>query len=288
MDTIVPRQGPEPVTWNPGCCPGAPGEEGDRRGRGPSPSAPAGPSPPTRGHLHCRSPSATEGAHASESPGRRGREWGALRRAHQARGGGRRVGRGSWHRLGLGCIWFALVFKMHGDHFIPRVSSEGEQSPRRWDSRGPGRASTGQRAAAVVAGGGGSDGEGDEAVVALDVPLQDLGAGPQHALEAGPVQLHALERAPGHHGGRPRPVQQQRDLPCGRERVPSGARPGGGAVGLGKSGRVPRTPGDFRSQSTETRSAPAESLGPWAPAASPAVWPSAWSLSGLPRAGTGP
>lgn len=69
----------------------------------------------------------------------------------------------------------------------------------------------------------GSDGEGDEAVVALDVPLEDLGAGAQHALEAGPVQLHALEGPPGHHGGRPGPVQQQRDLPWGRERA-SGLR----------------------------------------------------------------
>lgn len=70
---------------------------------------------------------------------------------------------------------------------------------------------------------GGSDGEGDEAVVALDVPLEDLGAGAQHTLEAGPVQLHALEGPPGHHGGRPGPVQQQRDLPWGRERA-SGLR----------------------------------------------------------------
>lgn len=54
--------------------------------------------------------------------------------------------------------------------------------------------------------------EGDETVVSLNVPLEDLGARPQHALEAGPVQLHALERAPGHHGGRPGTVQQQGDF----------------------------------------------------------------------------
>lgn len=65
------------------------------------------------------------------------------------------------------------------------------------------------------AGAGRSHCEGDEAVVSLNVPLEDLGARPQHALEARPVQLHALERAPGHHGGRPGTVQQQGDLPCG-------------------------------------------------------------------------
>lgn len=57
-----------------------------------------------------------------------------------------------------------------------------------------------------------SDGERDEAVVSLDVPLEDLGAGAQHTLKARPVQLHALEGAAGHHRGRPRTVQQQRDL----------------------------------------------------------------------------
>lgn len=61
--------------------------------------------------------------------------------------------------------------------------------------------------------GGRSDGERDEAVVALDVPLEDLGAGPQHTLKAGPVQLHALEGPPRHHRGRPGPIQEKRDLP---------------------------------------------------------------------------
>lgn len=59
--------------------------------------------------------------------------------------------------------------------------------------------------------------EGDEAVVSLNVPLEDLGARPQHALKARPVQLDALERTPGHHGGRPGTVQQQGDLPCKKE-----------------------------------------------------------------------
>lgn len=57
-----------------------------------------------------------------------------------------------------------------------------------------------------------SHGEGDEAVVSLDVPLEDLRAGPQHSLEAGPVQLHALERTAGDDGCRPGAVQQEGDL----------------------------------------------------------------------------
>lgn len=77
------------------------------------------------------------------------------------------------------------------------------------------------------AGAAGSDGQGDEAVVTLDAPLEDLGAGAQHALEAGPVQLHALEGPAGHHGGRPGPVQQQRDLPCGRQAGSGVGRPPG-------------------------------------------------------------
>lgn len=67
-------------------------------------------------------------------------------------------------------------------------------------------------------GAGWSHCEGDEAVVSLNVPLEDLGARPQHALEARPVQLDALERAPSDHGGRPGTVQQQGDLPCGGRR----------------------------------------------------------------------
>lgn len=68
-----------------------------------------------------------------------------------------------------------------------------------------------------------SHGEGDEAVVPLDVPLEDLGARSQHALKADPVQLHAFERTPGDDGGCPGPVQQQGDLTCGAGR-------GGGQV----------------------------------------------------------
>lgn len=55
----------------------------------------------------------------------------------------------------------------------------------------------------------GLDGERYEAVVSLDVSLEDLGAGAEDALEARPVQLDALERTPGHDRGRPGPVQQQ-------------------------------------------------------------------------------
>lgn len=57
-----------------------------------------------------------------------------------------------------------------------------------------------------------SHGEGDEAVVSLDVPLEDLWAWPQHALKAGSVQLHALERTAGDYGGCPGAVQQQGDF----------------------------------------------------------------------------
>lgn len=53
------------------------------------------------------------------------------------------------------------------------------------------------------------DSEGNEAVVSLNVPLEDLGAGAEHSLEAGPVQLHALEGSTCHHRGCPGPVEQQ-------------------------------------------------------------------------------
>lgn len=56
------------------------------------------------------------------------------------------------------------------------------------------------------------DGEGHEAVVLLDVPLQDVGAGTQHALKPGAVELDALERALGGDGGGAGPVQHQGDL----------------------------------------------------------------------------
>ena len=145
-----------------------------------------------------------------------------------------------------------LFSKCAGDYFITRVSSEGGQSPRSQSrTQRSHHTGSGWRAA------GGSDGEGDEAVVTLDVPLEDLGAGPQHALEAGPVQLHALEGAPGHHSGRPGPVQEQCNLPWGRERVTSGAWPGGRAVRFGKNHQNLRTLSYFRIQSTRTGPTPA-------------------------------
>lgn len=57
-----------------------------------------------------------------------------------------------------------------------------------------------------------SHSERDEAVVSLDIPLEDLRARSQHTFEAGPVQLHALERAASHYGGCPGTVQQQGDF----------------------------------------------------------------------------
>lgn len=57
-----------------------------------------------------------------------------------------------------------------------------------------------------------SHSEGDEAVVSLDVPLEDLRARSQHTLEAGPVQLHALEWSASDYGGRPGAIQQQGDF----------------------------------------------------------------------------
>ena len=57
-----------------------------------------------------------------------------------------------------------------------------------------------------------SHGEGDEAVVSLDVPLEDLGARSKNSLKAGPVQLHTLEGPTGDDSGCPGTVQQQGDL----------------------------------------------------------------------------
>lgn len=113
-----------------------------------------------------------------------------------------------------------------GDCFIPNRSPEGGVAPAAGAPapRGPRTHKSTPARGSGAAGLQGSDGEGDEAVVTLNVPLEDLGAGAQHALEAGPVQLDALEGPPGHHGGRPGPVQQQRNLPWGA-RGWSGARP---------------------------------------------------------------
>lgn len=57
-----------------------------------------------------------------------------------------------------------------------------------------------------------SDGEGNKAVVLLDVPLQDVGAGSQDSLKPRPVQFHTLQRSARSHGGSAGPVHQQGDL----------------------------------------------------------------------------
>jgi hypothetical protein len=55
----------------------------------------------------------------------------------------------------------------------------------------------------------GSDGQGHEAVVLLDVPLEDVWARAKDAFKPRPVQLNALQRAPGNHSGSPRTIHQQ-------------------------------------------------------------------------------
>lgn len=67
-----------------------------------------------------------------------------------------------------------------------------------------------------------SDGQRDKAVVLLDVALEDVRAGPQHTLEARPVQLDALERAAGHHCGSTGAVHQESDLTYRREERKTG------------------------------------------------------------------
>ena len=57
------------------------------------------------------------------------------------------------------------------------------------------------------------DRERYKTVVLTDVPLENIRAGTQHSLEPRPVELHALERAHGGHGGGARSVQHQSDLP---------------------------------------------------------------------------
>ena len=57
------------------------------------------------------------------------------------------------------------------------------------------------------------DREGDKAVVLLDVPFEDVRAGPQDSLEPGPVELDALEGAHSGDGGGAGSVQHERDLP---------------------------------------------------------------------------
>lgn len=80
-----------------------------------------------------------------------------------------------------------------------------------WADRAPGRA---------------SDRQGHEAVVLLDVALEDVGARAENALEPWPVQLDALQRATGHHGGCTGPVHQQSDLAWRGEGAESGHTPG--------------------------------------------------------------
>lgn len=61
-----------------------------------------------------------------------------------------------------------------------------------------------------------SDSERDEAVVSLNVSLEDLRAGAEHSFEAGPVELHALQGSTCHHRRSPGPVEQQCYLTWGR------------------------------------------------------------------------
>lgn len=174
-------------------------------------------------------------------------EGGPLRRAHGAE---RREGCGEGVRLPRGRGRERPVrpsfLKCPGDNFIPNVSLEGDSpqaaGPPAHAAASPARTTAPSREAGLGRRAAGSDGQRDEAVVALDVPLEDLGDGAQHALEAGPVQLDALEGPPGHHGGRPGPVQQQRDLPWGRgcgsgPRLHKATRP---TAGLVRGGRSPR------------------------------------------------
>lgn len=60
--------------------------------------------------------------------------------------------------------------------------------------------------------GGRSDREGNKAVVLLNVSLQDVRAGAEHSLKAGPVQFNTLEGAQCSNSGSPGPVHQQGDL----------------------------------------------------------------------------
>ena len=57
-----------------------------------------------------------------------------------------------------------------------------------------------------------SDGEGNKAVVLLNVSLQDVRAGTQDSLEPRPVQFHTLEGSACNNSGSTRPVHQQGDL----------------------------------------------------------------------------
>lgn len=69
-----------------------------------------------------------------------------------------------------------------------------------------------------------SDGERHEAVVLLDVAFENVRTWTQDALEAGSVQLDALQGAAGDHGGGAGSVHQQGDLTWGRTWVQPGHR----------------------------------------------------------------
>lgn len=60
-----------------------------------------------------------------------------------------------------------------------------------------------------------SDREGNEAIVLLNVSLQDVRAGTQDAFEAWPVQFDTLEGSACNNGGSTGPVHQQGDLTWG-------------------------------------------------------------------------
>lgn len=57
-----------------------------------------------------------------------------------------------------------------------------------------------------------SDGQRHEAVVLLDVAFEDVRTRAQDALEARPVQLDALQGAPGDHRGSAGTVHEQSDF----------------------------------------------------------------------------
>lgn len=61
-----------------------------------------------------------------------------------------------------------------------------------------------------------SDGQGHKTVVLLDVPFEDVRARAKNTFKPRAVQLDALQRATGSHGGSARTIHQQRDFACRR------------------------------------------------------------------------
>lgn len=57
-----------------------------------------------------------------------------------------------------------------------------------------------------------SDRERDEAVVLLNVPLENIWTRPKHSLKSGSVQFDTLQRSLGCHGSSPGAVQHQSNL----------------------------------------------------------------------------